>query len=707
MKAKIFMSTLALSLLASEDLDLPQVEVKSPIYRTKAQSTQKSQRIEGEALEKNFATSTSNLNSFFPNLKIYPQGSDTFPMITLRGITGPDYYSYVLGLYVDGVPQSPNFMIQSLGDVESVRLVNGAEGLFYGENAPLGLIEIQSKNPLQGNYAKASVSASFLQEDFNAYIGWNLLPNKLWGKANVRYIRDNGFLKDPQSKKMLNGGDSILAGASLYYLPAETFLLSAHYNYHYSLTHKDFYLSKSQLDSLSFESGEQIGKYEDYQAGVQNKIFNKSPFAYLQAHNAAIKMEYFLPDSTLSSVSAFQKTDTLANSYPGIFVIDNKKDGYYYNTLQFIQELKLHTSYSKGIESIFGAYYKFFTLDNGMDDVPTGSAEPSTGPLYYNGTWRAKEKVNTFALYGDAYIPYKNWSFNIGLRYQLYHSFIDTPLPPMMPTMQPYTDFSLFHSFNPRLNISYDFNPHHKLFLQVSNSTKPGGFSKFPFADTDTKPYKQEQVYSLELGHHSSFLNSALKFNNSLYGILRTDTQAYVGEGYNKSIANIGNSYAFGLDMELSYAGNFFNGFINANMGYSGFANDSKNAGYLVIGGNKSKYDVRGLRTRFSPLLSFTAGLDFLLLQKQDHKLTLANLLTFSTAYYLDDFNREQDLIQKPFAIWNLSLIYELFKHYELSLFAQNLTNSRYATSVLWDGQGKAYTSGNPLNLGVKFAYTY
>lgn len=698
--------SLALCLIVyGENLD--EVKIEAPEYRTQAQASQNSSILKEERLDQGLISSTSKLNSFFPNLKIYAQGSDTFPMITLRGVSGADYYSYVLGLYVDGVPQSPNFMIQTLGDVESVRLINGAEGLFYGENASLGLLEITTKTPLNGNYAKFSAMASFLQEDIQGTIGWNLIPSKLWFKANVRYVRDNGFLKDPDSGKMLNDGESALVGLGLYYMPTEQFLLSLHYDYHYVDTHKDFFLSKSQFDSLDFESGEQISGYEEYQQGVQNKIFNKSPFNRLQAHNASLKMEYFFQDSTLSSISAFQMTDTLGNSYPGIFVKDESKDGNYYDTTQFIQELKLHTTYNQGIESLFGLYYKYFFLDNGMDNVPTGSADPALPPLYYNGTWKAREQVNTAAFFADVYLPYKQWGFNLGLRYQFYHTGIEVPLPPMSPLMLPYSHSTTFHSLNPRVSITYSLTPNHQLFFTFANSTKAGGFSKFPFADTDTLPYKQEQVYTLEFGNHSKFLNENLKFDSSLYALIRDNTQAYVGEGYNKSIANIGGAYAFGLDVELSYKNTFLNTFLNANIGYSFFGNESKNKGVLIIGGNPSVYDVRGLRTRFSPIVSLNAGLDFVLFTQENHRLTFGNLFSFSSAYYLDDFNREDDLIQKPFLIWDISLIYELFKHYEITLFAQNITNSRYATSVLWDGEGKAYTVGNPVNLGIKVAYRY
>lgn len=164
--------------------NLDEVKIGTPEYRTQAEASQSSSILKEEQIHKSLISSTSSFSSFFPNLKIYAQGSDTFPMITLRGVSGADYYSYVLGLYIDGVPQSPNFMIQTLGDVENVRLINGAEGLFYGENASLGLLEITTKSPLKGNYANLSLSASFLHEDVQTSIGWNLLPSKLWFKVN-------------------------------------------------------------------------------------------------------------------------------------------------------------------------------------------------------------------------------------------------------------------------------------------------------------------------------------------------------------------------------------------------------------------------------------------------------------------------------------------------------------------------------------------
>lgn len=687
----------------AQNLTLQDISISASTQNTKAEEHQSAYEMSEKQMEKLFITSTSNLKQFFPNLNIYPQGSDTFPMITIRGISGPDFYSFMLGLYIDGIPQSSNFLIQNLGDVASIRLINGSEGLFYGENAPLGLISITTKSPLESNYAKAQTSFSRLYETLQAQIGWNLLPEKLWFKANLSYTHDNGFIKDPSSSKMLNDGDSLLVGGSLYYQPISEVLLSGTYSYYHTLSHKDFFLSASQLKSLKLQSSEQITGYEDYTNGVQNKIFNKNPFYKLNAHNANLKVEYFAGEHTLSSITAFGKSDTLANSYPGIFVKDNNQDGYYYNNTQIIQELKLHSVYSNKIESLFGLYYKNFNLDNGMDNVPTGN--PTSPPLYYHGTWRAIENTNTFALYGNVSIPFDSLTLHTGLRYQFYHTAIDVPLPPLRPAMPAYKDSDVFHSLNPRIALYYHLNPNHDLFIQISNSTKPGGFSKFPFADSDTKSYKSEQIYSAEFGNHSKFFDSALSLNTSLYYLFLHDTQAYVGEGYNKSIANIGNMHSVGIDMELSYHNEVISTFLNANLGYARFAKGGKNIGQLIINNTPSPYNVSGLAPRFSPAFSFTAGLDWKFFNLNNHHLTLSSALNFTSSYFLDDFNHK--LKQPAYALLDLSLIYDFLNHYTLTLFTQNLTDTRYITSVLWDDKGEAYTVGNPFNLGIKLSYNY
>ncbi|MCE3037527.1 TonB-dependent receptor [Helicobacter sp. faydin-H20] len=687
------------SVVLAQEFVLEEIKnIEDSALLSRVEKEQSSSKVKSEDIEKYLIKSTTDLVKYFPNLKIYAQGSDTFPLVSFRGISSPDYYSSVLGVYVDGIPQSPNFLIQNLSDIEDIVLINGSEGLLYGENAPLGLISITTKNPMQKNYAYLGLQASVLQEDINAQVGWNLIKDKLWGKIHFRYLRDNGFVKDPITNKMLNYSDSFVMGTSLYYQATENILLNANYSFYKTFSRKDFFLTQSQIDNLKLPSNEGIS-WEDFSSGIQDKILNKTPYIDLYAHHLSLKMDYFMNNSTLSIVSALQKNNTLANSYPGIYVKDEKNDGYYYDTTQIIGEAKLQTNYKNGIESLLGIYYKYLVIDNGMKDVPTEV-------LGYSGNWDAKEDVNTAAIFANISIPFKKWVLHTGLRYQLFHNFIISKHPPVTDIL-PYQDSEFFHAINPRISLFYHFKPYSNFFVELSNSTKPGGFSKFPFADTDTIPYYSEQIYSIEVGNKTFLLNNHLKFKSAFYGILRTNTQSYVGVGYYKSIKNIGNAYAMGLDLEISYAGRYFNFFTNLNIGTSKFFNGGKNKGSITILGKVGEYNLSNLRPKFSPILSFDTGFDIFLFKKQRHLLTLSILSHFTSSYYLDDFNREKELIQKSFVLLDAALSYEFSKKYQVALFCQNLTDTRYITTALWNEKGKAFVVGNPVNIGVKFLVNY
>ncbi|STP13294.1 TonB-dependent receptor [Helicobacter mustelae] len=696
---KIFLPPLFLTPLFSQEASLERIQTTSEAgNESKVEKERSSSKVTGKELIKYTIKTTEQLGRIFPNLHIYSRGADTFPMISYRGVSSPDYYSSILGLYVDGIPQSPSFLIQTLGDVENIELINGSEGLLYGENAPLGIISITSKNPMKKPYALASLQGSRLQQGINLQMGRELIKDKLWGKGNFRYIYDNGFIKDPVTKKMLNPGQSLIAGTSLYYQPIESLLLNANYSYYHTFTRKDFFFTQSQIKSLTLPNNQGI-TWQEFSDGVQDRILNKTPFMNLDAQNASLKMEYFTKSSTLSVVGAYQKVDTLANEYPGIYVQNEKKDGYYYNNVQFIGEARLHTTYKGGQETLFGIYYKNLLTDNGMVNVPTE-------PIGYSGNWDAAERLNTFAIFGNASFPFGAFSLHAGVRYQLFHNRIVSKNPPVT-DIAPYTNAKTFNTVNPRLSLFWHFSKQSSFYLQLSTSTKPGGFAKFPFADTDTIPYGSENIYSAELGNKTHALSNRLQVKTAFYGIFRTDTQAYAGNGYYKSIKNIGNAYAYGVDFTLKYQGDYFDLFTSFNLGESRFAKGGKNIGTITILGVTGHYNISGLRPKFSPLFSLNTGTDIYFFKIPNHNLKLTSLLHFSTGYYIKDFTRSSALYQKPFVLLELSLIYNFRKRYTFMIFGQNLTNARYITHAIHNAKGNAYSIGNPINFGGKVIYRY
>lgn len=702
---------LSLGILSTKTPSLKSINTlqTSQIHQSAQESdiqTQKAQQIISENQVKKYnLISSTDLGKIIPSLSIYPQGSDTFAMISFRGMSSPDFYSSILGVYVDGIPQNPNFLIQSLNDIQSISLISGAMGVFYGENAPLGLIDIQTKNPLIQNYVDSELKVSFLKELINFNLGREILSNKLFLKLNTQYIHDNGYIYHPITNKTLNYANSIRIGTTIYSQIKDHTLITLNYNYHYSFSRKDFFLTPSQVKNLKLTSPS-LATWEDFTNGVQDKILNLSPYNKTQAHNVSLKLDTSFKKTELSLVAAFSNVNTLANEYPGIYVLENEnKDGYFYNTTQALMQSTITKKFLRNTQILSGLYYKYLSLDNGMRGV-------DTAPLGYKGDWDAQEIIHTLAFFSAINWKKGRFSVQAGARYQLFHNEIISKSPPVEEIL-PYQSTKIFHAINPSLTLSYQIplqrnnplpNSYHELYIQLSRTTKPGGFAKFPFSDTDTQPYDSESIYTLEAGKSMHFKNTAIKL--AFYGTLRDNTQSYVGVGYYKSIKNVGGVYAIGADLTLNSRWKILDMFLGLNVGKSQFLKGGENIGSITILGQRGDYNLSNITPKFSPNISMNLGMDIFFIKNTKQSLALQTLLNFQSSYFLDDFNHNPKLIQKPYGVLNIALRFNFLKKYEISIFVNNITNARIFLYAISDTNGYAYIANEPRNIGIKIKYS-
>ena len=537
--------------------------------------------------------STDELGSAFAGLQIQnSDGSSVFPMAVLRGVSSSDYYSTTLNLYVDGVPQSPNFIIQALGDVEAVELLRGAQGTLYGENSQSGLISIRTKNPMKANYANISLTGSKLYEDLNAYIGGVLIKDKLWGKASLRYTHENGFIK--YGREIKKTSDNILGGVALYYAPTSAFLATLSYNFSFMpKNNKGFYLTKSQYENNATDFGYEISgdtpPLSSFAGLATPHIYAQNPWHKSLSNSASLKLEYDFGRHILSSISAFSKSDSLLNTYPivntspsnskGYFA--TTQNGYFYNVTQALEELRLNSEYKNGIKTTFGAYYKYLQTDNGMRGFIADSGGGLTA-FGFRANWNAIESINTAALFGDALFPIgRHFDIGVGARYQYLHSSMNAPVSPGAGISAPYKAYKDWHSFDPRISFGFIINDNAKIYISGTSATKQGGFAKFPYANSDQRPYNPEYIYSAEIGSHLKFLDSKLRANLAVYYMFIKDRQSYVGNTTQQSIKNIGDAKSYGLDADISYYGERISAGLGLNIGQASYTDSSKNRGYL------------------------------------------------------------------------------------------------------------------------------
>ncbi|WP_160659286.1 TonB-dependent receptor [Helicobacter saguini] len=709
----------------SNTLKIQGVVTTANKYEALLSSINSSVQVATEKEIKNAEIKNSDeLGSLFAGLQILNNGGIAFPMASLRGISSPDFYSTTLNLYVDGVPQAPNFIIQALGDVEQVELLRGPQGTLYGENSQAGLIIIRTKNPLKGNYANISLTGSRLYEDINAYIGHNLIKDTLWIKANLRYIYENGFIT--QGSKNLNTAQSILGGVSVYYQPFSNLLATLSYNFNVIPENKKtFYLTKTQYEngykinvgapSVDNMMGDCTDPSDPTSCtpnnstlGNQNAVYSYNPFQKINAHSASLKLEYSLDSHILSSISAFNYAGSLANPYP-IVQTDGKSDsGYFYNTTQFLEELRLDSEYDNGIKSSIGLYYKYLLVDNGMRGYIANLPNDFTA-FGFRANWNTKEYVNTIAIFGDTSIPLgEHFDLGLGARYQYYHAKVDSPLSPGAGITEPFSNSKGWNIFNPRISIGYKLNEIIKLYIAGTQSTKAGGFAKFPYADKDEEPYNIEQVYSAELGSHLNFLDSRLRANVAAYYMYIQDRQTYAGTALNQSIVNVGDAFSSGVDFDIGYYDDRLQASLGINIGVAKYLNGAKNVGQVVIAGQLGNYDVRGQNLKYSPLLSLVANVDYNVWNVKNHRFYIGGNARFYTEQYHYDYDRSNasdDLKEKAYILLDLNMRYA-YKNIVVKIFSQNSTNSRHAIYARSLGGPAYYIPANPWNIGVNISYS-
>ncbi len=124
---------------------------------------------------------------------------------------------------------------------------------------------------------------------------------------------------------------------------------------------------------------------------------------------------------------------------------------------------------------------------------------------------------------------------------------------------QPVDQEETFNSFTPRFSARYDAFDHTNIYGVIAKGTKPGGFNSLNFTGIGGfSSYDEEQVWSLEAGTKSTFLDDMARFNLSAYyntidDYQLTQTLATQTEGAVSIISNIGKVRVSGFEADLDF----------------------------------------------------------------------------------------------------------------------------------------------------------
>ncbi|PWR21794.1 TonB-dependent receptor [Zavarzinia compransoris] len=131
-----------------------------------------------------------------------------------------------VGFSVDGVPTSLSGLAPLLMDVERVEVLRGPQGTAFGRNALAGGINVVTM-PADG-YGEARLDAETGSDGYSlvqALAGGWLVPERLAGRAVVRYQEFDGDIPNIITGKTEGGADIAAARASLRFTPGEAWTI--------------------------------------------------------------------------------------------------------------------------------------------------------------------------------------------------------------------------------------------------------------------------------------------------------------------------------------------------------------------------------------------------------------------------------------------------------------------------------------------------
>ena len=406
-----------------------------------------------------------------------------------------------VGFLIDDIDFSGIGSIATLFDMQQVEVLRGPQGTRYGANALAGLIYMQSTLPtadwagrvqlMAGDDNAKSVGIAFggaLNEDDSLMFRMSLQQYQSDG------FRDNTFLDQTDT----NGRDEATVRGRLRWLPAEDWQI-------------DFAVLFADADN----------GYDAFALDNSYTVLSDKPGKDAQqSSGASLKAQYDgWDDVVITSITALANSDIefsfdadwgnvdswLPVTYDYISISDRKR-----RTLS--QEIRI-----TGARWLVGIYA--MRLDDELDTFNWGDYYD---PFYdfadsLNATFASKYSATNLAAFGQYEFELSETTrLSVGLRverrstqYDDTDGLIENPSESM---------------WGGELSLSHDHSESVTSFVTLSRGYKAGGFNLGLVPD-DRREFGAEQMWNLEAGVKSSWLDQNLQVNASLFYNRRNDQQ--------------------------------------------------------------------------------------------------------------------------------------------------------------------------------------
>ena len=678
----------------------------------------------GIELENLSLTDVSGIAAYTPNMEWDPAwlGSANFGSLYIRGVGQAANFQErstdpAVGLYVDGV-----YIGRALGsvmgilDIHQVEVLRGPQGTLFGKNATGGAVNIRTTRPLDEFSVWAELTTgNDSRVDLRA-IANAPLTDKLLTRISASSLNRDGYGVSLQDGTEFGGINTDYVRGAMRWLPREnltidmianwtrarqdsavTTLVRAEPGTAWLTNLYNFFVAPANVVP-GFGTGVPYDSRFITPGNFTNYSTARSG-SDLDTYGLTAIVNWTVGKLELKSITGYRNLESLwgvdADLSPLIIVEDLMETDHH----QFSQEFNLR-GISGSLDWLLGLYYfdEKAIASGGAILVPevfTVSHDPVYGipnPLYgrpIGGLQSRSRTMSASSLAGYAHLDYsftQHLSGALGGRYTAEKKRISNP-PGVVPVASN-GDSRTFNNFSPMAALQYFTDQHTQIYASISQGFKSGGFNTSVLYPREHYQYfEPEQATSYEVGLKVS--RSRFHLAGAVFFVNYDDIQISVLQGVEPKILNAAEAEIKGFEIE-------FVGSISTNL--------RTQAGIGYLDAKYTRLNPKDLEdlsipitldTRFmnAPRWSVNLGLTY---EKQLHtgQLVISGDYAWRDKTYNDAINTVE-LVQPAYGLLHASVtLLSNDKHWQFSLFGNNLTDEEYIQSGL----------ANETDLGIAIA---
>ena len=636
----------------------------------------------------------SDLSGFAPNLFISNSG-DNRNVTGIRGMVTTSYDQSV-ATYVDGVAQfNLDTYIPQLNEIESIDIIRGAQGTFYGRNAMGGVINITTKKPTNAKQISAGVQfGNYGQKRINAAVNAPIIKNKLFLGVSALHDAKNGFYTNEFLNKKFDNQQQTMLNLQMKYFVGKGWSVQADLKQYTAkndgafplvndmkaLFEKPYTLSQNLTSSMRDKSGNAsiVVKHKGKKTDITLQHARQRNYRYYEntldadfspADIVGIFNNYGKDFNTVNAVTNELRFNSVKSSPDAAFEWSA-------GIFQFTQKSPTKQATAFGNDAgLFGVPDKNFSI------ISINKGENIGLAAYGHMSYKVNDKVS---VNGGMRIDRENRQLTIGSEYE------KQPRP-AFPLMKDTTGKSSFGAFSPKLGIQYQLNAHELMYLSFSRGFRSGGLTSIS-SDPSQIPlsaYNPEFSNMFEAGIKGKDKNIQFRYAIAVFynKVMDIQTPLLVLPDAVTIIQNAGEMNAWGMEveMELKLAKGL-------SVQYSGGLTSAK---YAVLGvvSNGSQVDLSGNKQVFTP-----SSTNYFATQYQTS--IAAHELMFRLEYNhigKQFFDLANTIEQEGYGLVNFRSSIRT-RHFDISVWGRNLMGKKYINYAYDFG---AAHLGNPRMIGV------